>query len=165
MPLTINVGLSRKASRDFQSTGTSINLTAELDQSLLSRPEELQEKIQKLYQMAEDALDRQSGPATPDQPAARRQGYSGQPQNPRNGRSGRPSTMTQSQKRAIEALGRRLGLDPAIESQEVLGVNYGELSIRQASDLITHLRTQENATSGVSRGAATRSNGRNGGGH
>lgn len=31
MPLSINVGLSRKASRDYQSTGVSINVTAELD--------------------------------------------------------------------------------------------------------------------------------------
>ena len=29
MPLSINVGLSRKASRDYQSTGVSINVTAE----------------------------------------------------------------------------------------------------------------------------------------
>ncbi len=34
MPLSINVGLSRKASRDYQSTGVSINVTAELDQAL-----------------------------------------------------------------------------------------------------------------------------------
>lgn len=39
MPLSINVGLSRKASRDYQSTGVSINVTAELDQTLLARPE------------------------------------------------------------------------------------------------------------------------------
>jgi hypothetical protein len=38
MPLTISVGLSRKASENYQSTGVSINITAELDQSLLARP-------------------------------------------------------------------------------------------------------------------------------
>ena len=38
MPLSINVGLSRKASKDYQSTGVSINVTAELDQSLLAKP-------------------------------------------------------------------------------------------------------------------------------
>ncbi|QOV89759.1 hypothetical protein [Humisphaera borealis] len=37
MPLSINVGLSRKASRDYQSTGYSINVTAELDQALLGQ--------------------------------------------------------------------------------------------------------------------------------
>jgi len=56
----INVGLSRKASENFQSTGTSINITAELDQSLLGRPNQLQEEIDHLFGQASDALDRQS---------------------------------------------------------------------------------------------------------
>ena len=38
MPLTVNVGISRKASANYQSQGLSINLTAELDQSLLADP-------------------------------------------------------------------------------------------------------------------------------
>ena len=41
MPLTINVGLSRKASKDYQSTGVSINVTAELDSAFLSKPDQL----------------------------------------------------------------------------------------------------------------------------
>jgi len=45
MPLSVNVGLSRKASKDFQSTGVSINVTAELDQSLLAKPDQLQKQI------------------------------------------------------------------------------------------------------------------------
>ncbi len=52
MPLNINVGLSRKASENYQSSGVSINLTAELDSSLLSRPTELQHEIEALYQQA-----------------------------------------------------------------------------------------------------------------
>jgi hypothetical protein len=45
MPLSINVGLSRMASRDYQSTGVSIIVTVELDQDLLARPEQLQKQI------------------------------------------------------------------------------------------------------------------------
>jgi hypothetical protein len=45
MPLSINVGLSRKASKDYQSTGVSINVTAELDQALLAKPDELQQQV------------------------------------------------------------------------------------------------------------------------
>ena len=45
MPLSINVGLSRKASKDYQSTGVSINVTAELDQALLTKPDELQKQV------------------------------------------------------------------------------------------------------------------------
>jgi hypothetical protein len=60
MPLSINVGLSRKASRDYQSTGVSINVTAELDQTLLARPDELQRQIGDLYSQAQNALDQQA---------------------------------------------------------------------------------------------------------
>src|SRR5438105_4063921 len=72
MPLTVNVGLSRKASRDYQSTGVSINVTAELDQSLLAHPQELQRRIDDLYCQAQAAIDRRAGsPAPQRQQAAR----------------------------------------------------------------------------------------------
>ena len=58
MPLSINVGLSRKASKDYQSTGTSINIIAELDAALLAKPDELQKQIDGLYREAQDAIDR-----------------------------------------------------------------------------------------------------------
>lgn len=38
MPLILGVGLCRNASKDYQSAGISINVTAELDQALLTRP-------------------------------------------------------------------------------------------------------------------------------
>jgi hypothetical protein len=59
MPLLINVGLNRKASKDFQSVGVSLNMTAELDQGLLSDPPRLQSEVQRIYSLAEDALKRQ----------------------------------------------------------------------------------------------------------
>jgi hypothetical protein len=59
MPLLINVGLNRKASKDFQSVGVSLNLTAELDQGLLSEPPRLQSEIDRIYGQAEEALERQ----------------------------------------------------------------------------------------------------------
>jgi len=62
MPLIINVGVSRKASKDYQSSGCSINLTAELDQALLSDTYRLQSEIQRIYAQAETALDNQQRP-------------------------------------------------------------------------------------------------------
>jgi len=38
MPLIVNMGLFRTNSVNYQSAGVSINLTAELDQSLLADP-------------------------------------------------------------------------------------------------------------------------------
>jgi len=60
MPLILNVGLSRKTSENYNSAGTSINLTTELDQSLFDRPRELQGAIDELYVQAELALEQQS---------------------------------------------------------------------------------------------------------
>src|SRR4051794_31493803 len=81
MPLSVNVGLSRKASKDFQSSGVSINVTAELDQSLLARPDELQQQIDALYAQAQQALDRQANQRTDglDQP---QDPYNQQPEPP-----------------------------------------------------------------------------------
>src|SRR5690349_17823069 len=118
MPLSVNVGLSRKASKDYQSTGVSINVAAELDQSLLARPEELQQQIDGLYAQAEQALDRQAGQATPEPPqrasAARRQATG--PAR-RTAAERRPSSsgtngggMTESQRKAIYAIAGRLGV-------------------------------------------------------
>ncbi len=59
MPLLINVGLNRKASKDFQSVGVSLNLTAELDQARLTDPPRLQSEINRIYGQAEEALERQ----------------------------------------------------------------------------------------------------------
>ena len=60
MPLTVNVGMSRKSSQNYQSAGVSINLTAELDQSLLADPPRLQQEIDRVYLQAHSALDRQA---------------------------------------------------------------------------------------------------------
>ena len=59
MPLTVNVGMSRKSSQNYQSEGVSINLTAELDQSLLADPPRLQQEIDRVYLQAHTALERQ----------------------------------------------------------------------------------------------------------
>ena len=151
MPLSINVGLSRKASRDYQSTGVSINVTAELDQSLLARPDELQEQIDALYSNAAQALDRQAG--RPDhQPPTRpgRRAFAGRSNGYRNGNghggaggrtNGSDGGMTDSQHRAIVAISRRAGADPAYEAEQILGVPLDDLTVRQASDLIDHLKS------------------------
>ena len=50
---------------------------------------------------------------------------------------------TESQKRAISALCRRLGSDPEYEAQQVLGVHFTELSVTQASELIDNLKAAD----------------------
>lgn len=146
MPLSINVGLSRKASKDYQSTGYSINVTAELDQGLLARPEELQQQIAGLYAQVHEALDRQAGGPVPDQQPERR---ASTPVNG-NGRggNGRVAPATESQKRAIIAICRRLNTDAEYEAEQLAGRPFAELSVKQASELIDELKAAERPAAG-----------------
>lgn len=56
--LKVNVGLSRKLSRDYNSTGFSLNLEGELGVGP-DDPEALVEKIKEFYDLAEEALNQQ----------------------------------------------------------------------------------------------------------
>ena len=56
--LKVNVGLSKKLSRDFNSTGFSLNLEGELSVPL-DDLEAMIEKIQEFYDLAEEALNQQ----------------------------------------------------------------------------------------------------------
>ncbi len=153
MPLTVNVGLSRKASENYQSTGVSINVSAELDQGLLARPAELQRAIEQLYHQAENALTRQASqppqPAASIPPTARSGGCvtNGPGSGNGNGHAAAatgitqaPAPMTVSQARAINAIAKRLDMDPAAECQEILGLDLAKLNIRQASEFIDRLK-------------------------
>jgi len=166
MPLSINVGLSRKASKDYQSTGYSINVTAELDQSLLAKPGELQAQIDGLYAQAEEAINRQvKTHAAETAPASSTGKVNGESYH-RNGNghvngnangNGRANGhhngggVTKSQARAIESIANRAGLDPAQEAHDLFGVSLDELTIKQASELIDHLKSQAPAQNGHTR--------------
>ena len=149
--LTINVGLSRKASKDYQSTGVSINVTAELDSALLAKPAELQAQIDALYAQAEGAIDRQvqayvAGPSPQALERINGERFS------RNGSNGQHHVngndhrngdgTTSSQRKAIEAIARRANIDPAQECQDLFGFALDELTLRQASGFINHLKEQ-----------------------
>ena len=58
MPLTANIGLSRKLTRDYNSTGFSVHLEGDI---LVDRndAEAVVERIQELYDLGEEALQRQ----------------------------------------------------------------------------------------------------------
>lgn len=56
--LKVNVGLSRKLSRDFNSTGFSLNLEGEICVGM-DDPEAMIEKVKEFYDLAEEALNQQ----------------------------------------------------------------------------------------------------------
>jgi len=161
MPLSINVGLSRKASKDYQSSGVSINVNAELDQALLAKPEELQKQVGDLYCQAQTALDRQvhtmgepqsSRDYDPQDRRSERPRYERYDREPRDhgnggqgarggrGFGGNGGAMTASQRRAIVSIADRLGTDPRLEARDIIGVALDDLTVRQASELIDHLK-------------------------
>ena len=180
MPLLINVGLNRKASKDFQSVGVSLNMTAELDQGLLADPPRLQSEVQRIYSLAEDALERQistmSAEPAPKQDASAKATTpgvppAGQPQlghangsNHGNGHSNGHATngsayggmirpATESQVRALRAIAKRNRLDLDREAHEEFGVEGADqLDVKQASALIDLLKDRVQAAPAASGG-------------
>lgn len=172
MPITLNVGLSRKTSENYNSAGLSINITAELDQSLLARPHELQGAIHELYEQAEIALEQQSNAPSPTSVASESDGQSNGQYRPtrrddqvshgrspaphrstsnpdRPGTNSRiPGAMTQSQRRAIEAIGKRLDLDVHAEASHEFGSPLEHMTVREASKMIDHLKSLQAAKNG-----------------
>ena len=145
MPLSINVGLSRKASKDYQSTGVSINVTAELDQALLARPDQLQKQIGDLYAQAHHALDGQMDRLAKSGNGARPQPV---PKSQSNGNGRASSPMTASQRRAILAIAKRGDINLDAECCDFIGEEFDRLSLRQASELIDHLKDSQPAGNG-----------------
>ena len=83
--LKANVGLSRKVSENFNSTGFSLNLEGEI-LATLDDPESVIERIRELFNTAEEALARQVSDSQSNDAIARRDGND-QPHPVENGRS------------------------------------------------------------------------------
>lgn len=56
--LRVNVGLSRKLSKDFNSNGYSVNIDGEVS-AAVGDPEAVMEQVKELFDLAEEALDLQ----------------------------------------------------------------------------------------------------------
>ncbi|MCA9026794.1 MAG: hypothetical protein KDA86_16425 [Planctomycetaceae bacterium] len=144
--LKVNVGLSRKVSQDFNSTGFSVNLEGEVCVPL-DDPEGIVEKVKELYDLAEEALNQQveryeseSAIASRDAEPPHRQAPARSQQNSRNGtanpngsrtsparngsrparngNSGAPIPATNKQVQYLLNLGKRQGLTtPQLEQR------------------------------------------------
>jgi len=162
MPMQLTVSRNRKTSENYNSQGYGVSLTVELDQSLLTKPQELQDKIAYLYREAEEALDKQareaSGSPTRSSSSSNSNG-NGHRSESSNG-NGRPHTnghrngngngnernghgMTTAQRRAIQSIGQRMGVDVIQECRHELGAELDQLSVKQASRFIDHLKQME----------------------
>ncbi len=164
--LKVNVGLSRKLSRDFNSTGFSLNLEGEICVGL-DDPEGMIEKVKEFYDLAEEALSQQieryEGESAVGQrdevPPARTNGHAGRTSaeptanpkpsrseapHPGNGNGQSPDAATNKQVQFLLNLSKRQGLSlPQLENriQEVLGKKIGvyDLTKREAGEIIDGL--------------------------
>ncbi len=139
MPMTVNVGLSRKRSANYNSDGVTISLSAELDQSLLTQPSRLQGEVAKLYTQARAAIERESCGEEPAPTGGRFASHSNG--DARSG-SGGVRPITASQSRALHAIASKHHLELDVVCDERFGKRHGELSIREASELIDHLKKE-----------------------
>jgi hypothetical protein len=164
--LKANIGLSRKLSRDYNSTGFSINLEGEVCVGL-DDPEAVVEKIKELYDLADDALNQQieryqgdSAIASRDEDRQSNSGSSNGRQNQSrtdsNGRStrqdrpqfegqnGHGEAATNKQVQYLLNLGKRQGLTPQqlehrIESTFGRSIGVYQLTKQEAGQLIDSL--------------------------
>jgi hypothetical protein len=164
--LKANVGLSRKLSENYQSTGFSLNLEGEI-QGTMDDPESVIERIRELYDLADEALQRQieahkgdsaiasrdadpeprnghsnGRPApTPDHPAPARNGQ--RDERPQNGE---PATNKQIQ--FLQTLAKRQKLfGPKLDAyiEEIVGRRCTpyDLSKKEAGTIIESLNPEE----------------------
>jgi hypothetical protein len=176
MPATISVGLSRKVGEaNYGSRGGSVSVELEIDTATLTDPAAFRARVQTLYSMArssleeelartDDGADPTAVPSMPSQSAGARSGATAgnfpthTPASPSDASTGavgaagahratNDKPATQSQVRAIFAIGKRRQLDPRDLVQQRFGLNsVDQLSIREASRLIDELNAPVGAS-------------------
>ena len=124
--IRVNVGLSRKLSKDFNSTGFSLNIEGEIT-APLDNPEAVVERIREYYDLAEEALDQQIERHQGDNAIANRDSP-----NRFSGRNGASSRTDRPQPTANGNGSRNSQDEPATNKQ----VNY-LLSIAKRNELST----------------------------
>jgi len=146
MPMTLNVGFSRKVGEpDYGSRGASVNLDVELDTGLLAEPARLRHRIQELFDLAQASVDEELQRTGQPGPPAHTDstGGNGQPC-PRPARR-----ATQSQVRAIHAIADRQGIDLSSLLRERFQISHADdLSITEASQLIDELKGADQRAGG-----------------
>ena len=160
--LRVNVGRSRKLSKDYNSTGFSVNLDGEVS-APTSDAEAVLVQVRELFDLAEEALDQQVGRAQGDTAIAERDAESSTPSTERangqtrpesNGHSARTSAengngraddiATNKQINYLLSIGKRQRLSTIQLEQkinEVLGRAIGlyDLTKRDAAQVIDEL--------------------------
>ena len=137
MPLKLNVAISRKIGQaNYGSRGATVGLEMEVDSGLVDEPRHFHERIDRLFQLAAESVDRELG-------------NRGAPQPYNNGKPPEPRAATPAQIRAIHTIARRRNLDLLAALSGRFGVNRPEqLSLEEASQLIEEIARPHNGVPG-----------------
>ena len=152
MPLTLNVGLSKKIGLpDYGSLGASCNVQVELPTNLIFDDlDAFQRQARQAYAAAAQAINdelarQQGGPPANGHATQNGNGHAPQPGGNGAPRRSNGRRATASQSRALRAIADRQGLDLAAELQRRFGVGQPEdLSITEASQTIDDLKATTN---------------------
>lgn len=147
MPMTLNVGLSRKIGEPgYGSRGASVHVELEADSSLVNDPAKLKDRIRQLFTLVRSSLDDELANGNGNGHANGNGNGNGhteaKPETNGNGHStNQPRPATQSQIKAIHAIAKARSLDLHSIIWQRFSVNRAdELSIKQASELIDHIK-------------------------
>ncbi len=158
MPITLNIGLSRKLSKDYNSTGYSISLNAELPADATQDVGRLQAEADRLFELCDQILVDQiaEGDNGPPKHTTDRRGSDRNVH--RGGNAHRSSTprdnvrrLTDAQARAIRNMARRANEDPDQLAGHEFGVDLADLDVKQASELIDLLKDRIESPAGSRR--------------
>jgi hypothetical protein len=139
MPLTLNVGVSKKRGLpDYGSVGATCNVAVELDAALLTGDQDgFQRQVRNAYAACARAVNEELARHGDDSHASNGPGRA--PSNGSHRNNGRKATA--SQVRAIRAIASRHGVDLTSELHSRSGVNRPEdLTVREASELIDAIK-------------------------
>jgi hypothetical protein len=117
--LRANVGLSRKISRDFNSTGYSVNLDGEIPFPV-DDPQAVIEKVRELFNLAQEALNQEIDRDQGEEAIGRRdeERPTAPPVTQTNGNS-RPNSAPPDRQPASSSGGPRNGQDDAATNKQV----------------------------------------------
>lgn len=144
MPLRLNVGASQKVSDErYGSRGASVNLEVELDSALAMEPAKLQERVRQLFSMVRQSVSEE---------LAKRNGQADSRAGPEESSASPTKKPTQRlatsrQVKALHLIAKQQGFDLL----EIVRLRHGldrleDLTIQQASELITALKSGEQSS-------------------
>jgi hypothetical protein len=155
--LKLNIGLSRKVGMEnYGSRGASVHVEVEVESSLVTSVDKLQDRIRQVFNLVRASLDEELNGPGRGEPRPSTNGNGQQPAKAVNGNGQRQTSggngsakgrrATTAQLRAVRAIANRVGADlPELLRERFHVSRPDDLSIGDASTLIDQLKAAAGA--------------------